>query len=137
MGYRIKRYKSLYIKGISSKGILYSTGKYSHCFVIILNRVPPIKKTESLKERKRERRSLKKQTQKHTLCHISLPDFSRHGASLIAQLGKNLPAMQETWVRFLGWEDLLEKGRATHSSILPEEFHGLCSPWGRKSDMTE
>ena len=31
---------------------------------------------------------------------------------------KNLPAMQETWVRFLGWEDLLEEGMAIHSSIL-------------------
>ena len=40
------------------------------------------------------------------------------GASLIAQLVKNLPAMQETPVQFLGWEDLLEKGKATHSSIL-------------------
>ena len=39
-------------------------------------------------------------------------------ASLVAQLVKNLPAMQETWVRSLGWEDPLEKGRATHSSIL-------------------
>ena len=38
--------------------------------------------------------------------------------SLIAQLVKNLPAMQETPVRFLGQEDLLEKGKATHSSIL-------------------
>ena len=38
--------------------------------------------------------------------------------SLGAQLVKNLPAMQETWLRFLGWEDLLEKGKATHSSIL-------------------
>ena len=40
------------------------------------------------------------------------------GASLVAQLGKNLPAMQETWVRFLGQEDHLEKEIATHSSIL-------------------
>ena len=40
------------------------------------------------------------------------------GASLIAQLGKNLPTMQETWVRLLGWEDPLEKEMATHSSIL-------------------
>ena len=40
------------------------------------------------------------------------------GASLIAQLVKNLPAMQETPVRSLSWEDLLEKGTATHSSIL-------------------
>ena len=39
-------------------------------------------------------------------------------ASLEAQLVKNLPTMQETWVRSLGWEDPLEKGTATHSSIL-------------------
>ena len=39
-------------------------------------------------------------------------------ASLIAQLVKNLPAMQDTPVRFLGWEDPLEKEKATHSSIL-------------------
>ena len=39
-------------------------------------------------------------------------------ASLVAQLVKNPLAMQETWVRSLGWEDPLEKGKATHSSIL-------------------
>ena len=39
-------------------------------------------------------------------------------ASLEARLVKNLPAMQETWVQSLGWEDPLEKGKATHSSIL-------------------
>ena len=39
-------------------------------------------------------------------------------ASLGAQLVKNPPAMRETWVRSLGWEDPLEKGKATHSSIL-------------------
>ena len=39
-------------------------------------------------------------------------------ASLVAQLVKNPPAMWETWVRPLGWEDPLEKGKATHSSIL-------------------
>ena len=38
--------------------------------------------------------------------------------SLIAQLVKNLPAMRETWIRSLVWEDPLEKGMATHSSIL-------------------
>ena len=38
--------------------------------------------------------------------------------SLVAQLVKNLPAMRETWVRSLGWEDPLEKGKATHTSIL-------------------
>ena len=40
------------------------------------------------------------------------------GASLVAQMVKNLPAMQETQVRSLGWEDPLEKEVATHSSIL-------------------
>ena len=50
--------------------------------------------------------------------------------SFVAQLVKNLPAMQETWVRSLGWEDPLEKGKATHSSILAwripwaSNFHG-------------
>ena len=38
--------------------------------------------------------------------------------SLVVQLVKNLPAMQETWVQSLGWEDPLEKGKATYSSIL-------------------
>ena len=38
---------------------------------------------------------------------------------LVAQLVKNLPAMQETWVRSLGWEDHLEKGKVTHSNIWP------------------
>ena len=39
-------------------------------------------------------------------------------ASLVARLVKNLPAMWETWVRSLSWEDPLEKAKATHSSIL-------------------
>ena len=39
-------------------------------------------------------------------------------ASLVAQLVKNWPAMWETWIQSLGWEDLLQKGKATHSSIL-------------------
>ena len=39
-------------------------------------------------------------------------------ASLLAGLVKNMPAMWETWVQSLGWEDPLEKGNATHSSIL-------------------
>ena len=38
-------------------------------------------------------------------------------ASLVAQLVKNLPTMRETWVQSLGWEDPLEKGKATHSNI--------------------
>ena len=39
-------------------------------------------------------------------------------ASLMAQLVKNLPAVQENWVQSLGWEDSLEKGKTTHSSIM-------------------
>ena len=39
-------------------------------------------------------------------------------ASFVAQLVKNVPAMRETWVRSLGWEDLLEKGNTTHSNNL-------------------
>ena len=40
------------------------------------------------------------------------------GASLVAQMEKNLPAVQETWAQSLGWEEVLKKGMATHSSIL-------------------
>ena len=42
----------------------------------------------------------------------------------MAQMVKNLPAMQETWVRSLGQKDPLEKGMATHSVFLSTEFHG-------------
>ena len=45
-------------------------------------------------------------------------NIDRRWASLVVQKIKNLPAMQETWVQSLGWEDPLEKGMATHSSIL-------------------
>ena len=38
--------------------------------------------------------------------------------SIVDQVVKNLPAMQDTWIQSLGWEDPLEKGKATHSSIL-------------------
>ena len=62
----------------------------------------------------------------------------------MAQIVKNPPAMWETWVRSLGWEDPLEKGKATHSSILAwrspwtEQPGGLQSMWGcKKSDTTE
>ena len=46
------------------------------------------------------------------------------GASLVAQLVKNPPAIRETWVRSLGWEDPLEKGKATHSRILAWRIPG-------------
>ena len=63
-------------------------------------------------------------------------------ASLIAQLVKNLPAMQETQVRFLGQEDPLEKEKATHSSMLAwripwkDEPGGLLSTGSQESDTT-
>ena len=59
-------------------------------------------------------------------------------SSLIAQLVKKIPAMQETLVQCLGWEDALEQGKATHPVFWPGEFHGLYNPWGHKeSDTTE
>ena len=45
--------------------------------------------------------------------------YNEMQASLVVQTIKNLPAMQETWVRSLGGEDCLQKGMATHPSILP------------------
>ena len=63
-------------------------------------------------------------------------------ASLVSQMVKNLPAMRETCVRSLGWEDPLEKGTATHSSFLGlENPHGQrspkgYSPWGHKESDT-
>ena len=51
-------------------------------------------------------------------------------ASLIAQLVKNLPAMQETPVRFLSQEDPLEKGKATHSNILAWRIPWIIQPMG-------
>ena len=64
-----------------------------------------------------------------------------HMASLIAHLIKNLPAMQETWVRFLGWEAPLEKEMAIHFSILAwkipwtEEPGGLQPMGSQESDL--
>ena len=63
--------------------------------------------------------------------------------SLVAQTVKRLPSMWETWVQSLGWEDLLEKETATHSSTIAGKSHGRrslvgYSPWGREeSDTTE
>ena len=70
---------------------------------------------------------------------IFILDLGSPGGSV----AKNLPAVLEIWVQFLGWEHALEKGMATHSSILAwripwtENLVG-CSPWGHKeSDITE
>ena len=60
-------------------------------------------------------------------------------AFLVAQLVKNPPAMRETWVQSLGWEDPLEKRKATHSSILawriPWAIHGVADSQTRLSDF--
>ena len=59
-------------------------------------------------------------------------------ASLVTHIIRNLPAMWETWVKSLGWEDPLEKERLPTPVFWPGEFHGLYSPWGHKeSDTTE
>ena len=56
---------------------------------------------------------------------------------LIAQLVKNPPAMWETWVRSLGWEDPLEKGKATHSNILSWRIPWTAKDWTQLSDFTK
>ena len=69
--------------------------------------------------------------------------YTQLRASMVAQMIKNLPTMQETRVQSLGWEDPLEKGKATLSSILAWRSHEQrslvgYSVWGcRKSDMAE
>ena len=71
------------------------------------------------------------------LLQLFLSVYSKIWASLVAQTSKNLPAMQETWVRSLAWEDPLKKEMATHPRILAGESHGQRSlagyrPWGRR-----
>ena len=62
-------------------------------------------------------------------------------ASLVAQMVKNPPAMPETWVQSLGWEDPLKKGKATHSSILawriPRTVQKESDRTDKESDMAE
>ena len=81
----------------------------------------------------------------HALISLSLgrsQSLLRTKASLVAQLVKNLPAVWETWVQSLGWEDALEKGKATHSSILAWRMgspwtmvHGVSKSWTWLSDF--
>ena len=62
--------------------------------------------------------------------NLQLPNY---WVSLVAQMVKNLPAMQEMWVRSLGWEDSLEKGMAAHSNILPCRIPWIEEPGGLQS----
>ena len=64
---------------------------------------------------------------------FNLGSFFLNKASLVAQMLKNLPAMHETWVRSLGWEDPLEEGMATHSSILAWRIRWTEEPGGLQS----
>ena len=61
-------------------------------------------------------------------------------ASLVAQLVQNLPAMWETWIQSLGWEDPLEKGKATPSNILawriPCIVHGVAKSWTQLKQLS-
>ena len=92
----------LYIKYMNSKNLLHSTGNCIQYLVRIFNG----------KEFEKEHT--------HTLyIYIMYTQYS--WASLAAQLVKNLPAMREAWVQSLGWDDPLENGKATHSSILAME----------------
>ena len=59
--------------------------------------------------------------------------MNHHRASLVVQVVKNLPAMQDTWVQSVGWEDPLEKGMTTHSSILAWRIPWTEEPGGLQS----
>ena len=77
-------------------------------------------------------------------CAVKTPTIT--WTALVAQMIKNPPAMREIWVRCLDWEDALEKGKATHSSILAwripwtegpgrlHTVHGVSKSWTRLSN---
>ena len=80
----------------------------------------------------------KKEREKIYNSHELKEGNTKDWASLVAQLVKNLPAMWETWVQSLGWEDPLEKGTATHSSVLAWRIPWTIASMGcKKSDMVE
>ena len=70
-----------------------------------------------------------------TVDHNKLWKILQEWGSLVAQLVKNSPAMWETWVQSLGWEDPVEKEKATPVFWLGE-FHELYSPWDHKESDT-
>ena len=67
--------------------------------------------------------------------YVSGNNLCLKGASLVAQPVKNPLAMRETWIRSLGWEDPLEKGKATLSSTLAYTVHGVAKSQTRLSDF--
>ena len=75
---------------------------------------------------------------KLTMYMLKMPDAAY---SLVAQSVKNVPAVQETWVRSLGWEDPLRRKWQPAPVSLPGKSHGQrslvgCSPWGREESGT-
>ena len=115
-----------------------------------------MRKTERRKEGREERRGKEEfqesckagKTYFHTyiqLLDVCLSVFNKYWASLVGQMVKNLPVMQETGVRSLGWENPLEEEMATHFSILSWRIpmdrgawwatvHGVTKSWTRLSD---
>ena len=91
----------------------------------------------------RRKVSIKHCIWQHFLCtylfHRQFGNESAIWASLVTQLVKNPPAMQETWVRYLGWEDIPWRWERLPTPVFwPGEFQGLYSPWGLKqSDKIE
>ena len=78
-------------------------------------------------------------------CTLNMHHITQRRASWVVQLIKNPPAMQDTWVRSLGWEDTLEEGMATLSSILAWRIptdrgawwatvHGVTKSWTQLID---
>ena len=74
-------------------------------------------------------------TQENTFLYL-LVYYKGYRASLVVQLVKNPPAMRETWIQSLGWEDPLETGKATHSSVVAWRIDCLVLRVA-ESDMTE
>ena len=76
----------------------------------------------------------------HRFSHFqrNMGEFKAFFSFHVAQLLKNLPGMRETWVSSLGWEDSLEKGKATHSSILAWRIPWTVSSMrSQRVDMTK
>ena len=70
-----------------------------------------------------------KQSASQSLKRLFIVEYHPSWASMVAHMVKNLPAMWETHVQYLGWEDPLEKGTATHSNILAWRI-----PWTEEAD---
>ena len=80
--------------------------------------------SESMKEETGKDSSMQVSQENYWGC-LLYGNLGKFWASMVAQMVKNLPAMQETRVQSLSWEDPLEKRMATTPAFLPGEFHGL------------